>query len=452
MTFASKFTFGFFIRCLTFFFMQCIVRIASPSLLGIHFHLQAYTTLCLFLSRESIRTTIWRESFENWRILSWLAPCFGILVTVSIGLTFGPDFWPFTAFAIVIELLNEPFFVWTSWAQKDGIRRIAETLAVLIKHILILFLLKIGSLHPFAVGQMCYAVTLLVMYWFLCPFQEIKCWPAQLDKDWKKSLAKIWKNAMRINVGFLLSQVDHYVLIFFADTSAQGKYMVIQNYGSIFVRLFLQPWEDTVFDYFARSSPHSPSNKITVFLKFTVLLSLSFLCFAPFCAFPLVSLVLGNPWLELAPQLALYCFLIPFLIVNGTTEAYMRATTPEDGGLWSLSSKIQLILFVVHAVLSSVLIQMFNVWGLLFSTILVFLLRSTLNLFYVQGDAKWPRMAAGTWILFAIVASLSLLFSGTGFKDIPYLLVEMVLFVMAASLLYCNEKVFFKQIWALGFK
>jgi len=170
-------------RALTFILNQILLRYLSPALLGVATQLELYSISVLYFSRESIRVAVQRQPHHVQTVvnLSYLALLLGVVLSSSLGyayLQYGVPEVPRFAeslllygLASVVELLSEPAFVAAQQKQLYKIRASAESAATITKCVATCVSaiyasrrsLDIGVL-PFAIGQMSYAVVLLLVY------------------------------------------------------------------------------------------------------------------------------------------------------------------------------------------------------------------------------------------------------------------------------------------------
>jgi oligosaccharide translocation protein RFT1 len=119
--------------------------------------------------------------------------------------------------------------------------------------------------------------------------------------------------------------------------------------GSLVARILFQPLEETSRLFFSRtlSTPTSPSLLSAAQLLSSLLLlhthlSLIFILLAPSYTSPILFHLLGPRWsfpLSSAPLiLRAYCFYLPFLAINGITEAFFQSVATGDwlrrGSVW----------------------------------------------------------------------------------------------------------------------
>ena len=172
-------------RALTFALNQILLRYLSPALLGTAVQLELYCISVLYFSRESLRVALQRRADGLQAVvnLAYLAVAAGVLVAAALGGAYlraigGADDVPLLRQAVVVfggaavvELLAEPGFVAAQQLLRYRVRASAEASATVAKTIVTVAVVVGASrkgvdagVLPFALGQLVYAGTLLVVY------------------------------------------------------------------------------------------------------------------------------------------------------------------------------------------------------------------------------------------------------------------------------------------------
>ena len=158
-------------------------------------------------------------------------------------------------------------------------------------------------------------------------------------------------------VKHLLTQGDTLLIATLASQTAQGVYAMANNYGGLVARLILQPIEESCRNYFSKllsvSGGQPPKQHIKeasmslhMVLRLYVLLSLAIITIGPTMAPLLFGYIAGSRWGNSGAGhvLANYCFYIPFLAINGVSEAFVAsvATMSEVNrqSIWMLAFSI----------------------------------------------------------------------------------------------------------------
>lgn len=177
-------------------------------------------------------------------------------------------------------------------------------------------------------------------------------------------------------VKHLLTQGDTFLVSILSTPTAQGVYALANNYGGLAARLVFQPVEESSRSYFSRllsttsptsangstattttrepitrEKPHGSDNdqappphsspspgalvqaseSLTSLLRLYTLVSLPLVALGPTAAPLVLSLVAGPQWTSsgAGAALAAYVYYIPFLAINGLTEAFVASVATE---------------------------------------------------------------------------------------------------------------------------
>jgi oligosaccharide translocation protein RFT1 len=154
----------------------------------------------------------------------------------------------------------------------------------------------------------------------------------------------------------------------------------------------LQPLEESGLHYFSRAlvSGASETDKkhafrhLELILKLDLLLSLAFVCIAPWYTKPLVHLMLGRRWAStsMPTVLAAYCLQIPSMAYCGILEAFMNSTLTPDWYQTVKRASVGISALYIGAAL--ILVRRFETLGLVAAGALSFALRAALGLYYLR--------------------------------------------------------------------
>nr|UWK20174.1 oligosaccharidyl-lipid flippase [Trichoderma rhododendri] len=390
-------------RLITFIANQLLLRFLTAPLLGLSTQLEVYYLSILFFARESLRVAIQRQGIaatlntkgddddedeearrEGQAVvnLGYLAVGMGSIVSVGLGWMYlasasvatlqtpwlVESLWLYGV-AAMVELMSEPCFVLMQTRLQFGTRAAAESIATFLRCIVVFSCavwasqssLDIGVL-PFALGQLSYGVSLLLVYLFsgyrLASTTGFSLLPKRLisSKDvvflfsyfYKPTVSLASSMMAQSVVKHLLTQGDTFLISLFSNPEVQGVYALANNYGSLFARLLFQPVEESSRSYFSRllsspsatngqssSQPSSPikeaKRNLHTILRLYILLSAIIVSIGPFAAPPLLSIVAGRRWTGsgAGQVLGTYCFYIPFMGLNGITESFVASVASE---------------------------------------------------------------------------------------------------------------------------
>ncbi|KJZ72437.1 hypothetical protein HIM_08106 [Hirsutella minnesotensis 3608] len=392
-------------RLVTFIANQLLVRLLTAPLLGLATQLEVYYLSVLFFARESLRVAIQRQGVTGTASvdrdaddrrrradaaqavvnLGYLAIVLGALTSVALG-------WMYLAYAspetlaaprlilslrlygvaAMLELLAEPCFVLMQSRLELGTRAAAESAATLLR-CLVVFVAALwadsrretddAGVLPFALGQLCYGTTLLVVYlasgrglaksvgFSLLP----RAMSGKTARDYWLSYfyhptVSLAASMMTQSVvKHLLTQGDTFLVSLLASPQVQGVYALANNYGGLIARLLFQPVEESSRTYFSRllssspsvskpsaESPPSPAvlearRSLVTLSRLYLVLSAFVVSIGPFAAPSLLSIVAGSRWTSVGAGhvLATYCFYIPFLAINGLAESFVASVATE---------------------------------------------------------------------------------------------------------------------------
>jgi hypothetical protein len=370
-------------RALTFAVNQVLLRFLCPELLGVSAQLELFSISVLYFARESLRVALQRQAHGTQAIinLSYLAVFFGTPLAYLLAI-----FWlrsdtpavPYFVEALVIyclatfiELLSEPAFSTVQQKLLYKIRASAESTATLLRCFgtcgsAILASragLDIGVL-PFAIGQFAYALSLLAVYsyktWPVARADGFSLFPEKIHptKDSPSVLGYLSAPLLRLTASltlqstlkYILTQGDSLLITSLASLADQGAYALASNYGSLIARMLFQPIEESSRNMFAKlcadpsttpsvnleekvKDDHEKQNLaqasrvLTTILHLYTIISLFAVALGPTLAPILLQLVAGKKWSATSAStvLSTYCYYIPFLAINGVTEAFVAA-------------------------------------------------------------------------------------------------------------------------------
>ncbi|EPE34468.1 hypothetical protein GLAREA_10162 [Glarea lozoyensis ATCC 20868] len=279
-------------RALTFLANQLLLRYLSPELLGISTQLDVYSMSVLFFAREGLRVAIQRKSGEiqggpqtqrktlpkshvdaettAGKIqtvvnLAYISICLGFVFTVLLAWLYlkgiegsAVQDTPYFGVALkmygvaaMCELLSEPCFVVVQTRSMYKIRARTEAAATLMRCLATCasaawaFQLNqdLGVL-PFAVGQVVYALVLIILYY--SSFQGVA---SQIG--FSLMIRPIFSSIfVQSIVKHILTQGDTVLIAALATPAVQGTYALANNYGGLLARLIFQPIEESSQNFF----------------------------------------------------------------------------------------------------------------------------------------------------------------------------------------------------------
>lgn len=449
-------------RGLTFIGNQALLRYVSPHHLGLAVQLEALSVSVLYTSRESLRVALQRlpqktagsshgvrsKQLQSAVNSGYLVVTIGALLGTIVGSLylypagpellhsthFKPAFWLY-AFATIIELLSEPGFIVIQQNALFNVRARAETSAAISRCIAAcsgaILMHRLGSpmsVLPFAIGQVCYAISLITVYYWsalsVASSDGFSMLPQKLGTSPEILMSAFSKPLLTLAGAFygqsifkwLLTQGDTLVMSLFADLKAQGIFALASNYGGLASRLLFQPVEESSRNVFGglltheeavsakplRSQAHSSSitsrrQQALSYLSTTLRLYI-LVVFMPCIAilpqvFPiLISTLLGpkSQWnsLQTVSLLQVYSYYIPALAINGILDAFVASIATEaELGAQSIMMLGVTMIYLGAAYFSMTVMQLGAV-GLVYANILNMSLRIIFSLWFIRAWTK----------------------------------------------------------------
>lgn len=179
----------------------------------------------------------------------------------------------------------------------------------------------------------------------------------------------------------------------------QGSYALASNYGGLVARIVFQPVEESSRNLFAKLCAPTKSKKpqlgkiakasqlLTMILRFYSAISIYAFTFGPSLAPVLLNIVAGSRWTDVGAGdvLASYCYYVPFLAINGVTEAFVAVVaSPSELNKQSAYMAVNFAAFAASAYLFLARMQLGG-RGLIFANCLNMFLRIVWNLSFIQG-------------------------------------------------------------------
>ncbi|XXQ34312.1 Protein RFT1 like protein [Plasmodiophora brassicae] len=428
-------------RCLTFLLNVGVTRAMPIDEYGVTVNLALLDATVLFVSREPLRRIAMRGTspahVRSCVNLSWF-----VSIPVSVVITMVAS-WFWTApkystcmslysFALVIDMLSEPFYLVTLIESRVGRRVAFESFATILR-VTATFALVVA---PFAMGinafgwaQLVYAITKLAAFvGDAIMWRSTLALPTFLDngKAFDADVSGLGGMfAIQTVEKYLLTEGEKIVLVGIGnDLQAQGVYALVQNLGSLVARFLLQPIEEVAAIHFSKEGRSAAAfQEITFLTKFMVLLGLVFVVFGPAYSFVLLHILYGSLWSQgsnAASVLSLYCVYVLTLGVNGVTEAFMLSLISKQE-LQTYS--ILLVPFSGLYLLLSTALMPFGATGLILANSLSMSSRIAYSLWFIRKhfQTTWNDLLAAILPKFSTVSLMAvvpmiLYASYSGFK------------------------------------
>ncbi|EFQ98944.1 oligosaccharide translocation protein RFT1 [Nannizzia gypsea CBS 118893] len=267
--------------------------------------------------------------------------------------------------ATVLELLSEPLFAVVQQRMLYGTRAKVEMISSVARAFfscasVLIISRSYGNagILPIALGQLGYATFLLAGYFVAAkPLAQklgFHLYPVRIGNVnhanfvfsfIPQRLLTLSMNLYMQSVAkHILTQSDSVILASLASLEIQGQYALASNYGGLIARMVFQPIEEYSRNLFSKllgiregGCAVDKSVKAVKSQFINILRGYGVLCVAigavgP-AAVPLaIKLIIGSHWdsPETQQVLSSYCYYIPFLAVNGITEAFVSAAATNS--------------------------------------------------------------------------------------------------------------------------
>ncbi|KAI4635569.1 uncharacterized protein J4E87_000522 [Alternaria ethzedia] len=394
-------------RALTFAVNQVLLRFLSPELLGVSAQLELFSISVLYFARESLRVALQRQAHGTQAVvnLSYLAVFFGTPLAYLLALLWMRSDTPNVPYfmealvvfclATFLELLSEPAFSAVQQKLLYKVRASAESSATLLRCVgtcgSAILASRVGldiGVLPFAIGQLAYALALLVVYsyktWPVAKTDGFSLFPERVPFTQENPTLLNYFSAplLRLTASlslqsalkYVLTQGDSLLITTLASLADQGAYALASNYGGLIARMLFQPIEESSRNMFAKLCANvetsatekkdlkksdeqkqnlaQASRVLSTILRLYGIISLFAVTLGPVLAPVLLSIVAGKKWSATSASqvLSTYCYYIPFLAINGVTEAFVAAVaTNKELYAQSISMGIFFALFAGSA-------------------------------------------------------------------------------------------------------
>lgn len=348
------------VKIVSFLVSTLIVRNSSASDFGkISVNFQLVVSLSLFILKEGVRRSAMRcPSLEDGRTMIWIGhilTSFIIIPSVLIGYMrlIEQESW-LVQLLLSVSLWVESFaeiilFEQASVKKNLSIRNISETWAALSSS-LALFL-SLLAFHDgstaFVISHNVFSILLLILASRNLSIHKIVAnAPIQLIKaSFRRSeITTPLAEMSLISVQKLfLTEGERILTLAYLPANSVGQLGLVNNAGSLVLRIFFAPIEDIAFNAFTKCS--DPEERIAVlksvlFLEVTI--ALLGIAFGIPLSHSVVYLLYGPHWAEqpsVILMLQFYCVLLLLFALNGSMEAYYVAVASSKQLRWSLVSQ-----------------------------------------------------------------------------------------------------------------
>ena len=450
-----SFLIQFFSKIISFGSNQLLIRSLPPSLFGLwSVRLSIISDTIVFWSRDGVRKSASRS--KNPKKYSILPLIFGIIISPIVFLINFyslPNISGFiyavllTCLGSIFELIGEIWAIPQLASMEGNILAKVSGPAFLIKSLSAIFLTSFyykdesstfNLMISFGLSNLLYGLIIPLGFLFFSGLPNFE-FPTKIE------LISLRPFAFQTILQWLFSQGERLILLFTRTQEEIGVYGFVSDIASLIARLIFAPIESSIFTLCATSN-NPPIESLSMACRFVTYIGLGAMSFGPHLAPPLMKKIYGNKWNNLDSQksLSTYFKIMPFLAINGITEAYSNARlTSKKLEIYNLLlTFISLIYFILMYYLG----KNYGISGTIYSNGINMFLRSLMALYVIFKDF-------GLIILnlfpnfFLIILFLIILFLNN-LKIINYL----ILIVLIGFLILYFEKSILKQFFILILK
>jgi oligosaccharide translocation protein RFT1 len=375
----------------------------------------------------------------------------------------------------LIELLIEPCAVYVQKNLLYSIKATAEGSSLLIKCIATIYLFPDQSktidgitdgIRAYGLAEVIAALWLFASYIFLVSRhlkdQDLyKFWMSMIPKrspltgrffdPYFTSVAiSFWVQSI---LKHILTVGDKILMISLEiPNQERGIYRQVSDLGSLIARLFFQPLEEICRNYFSKELTGNITKKtlkttktlLVLLLKFHLLFGSFFVFFAPFYTKLLLETLYNSEKAtdEAAFVLGVYCLYIPFMGVNGITEAFLQGV--GDSKIIQKQSVYLLVFWLLFTFTFYICYPLFGISGLILANIVNLLCRILFSYFYSSSFYKSPyfsEILPRPLVFLAFVVS-SLLLKSLSLSHTEHLILGISLGISTLAIIFLLESSF----------
>ena len=383
-----------------------ITRYTSASQLGlISVKLDLLGNTILALARDGVRLAVLRMGSKGrggaWMVLPMTVVIGAVCCGIALRFTTEPALTPFLPqyrqaislyfLATILESLAEPSTIELISNQRMKEKVMIESMALMTKVAVVLKEilganneLDLGRLMTaFSRGQVIYAFSLNLFH--LINTKSLNLPDAMPSKEFISLASALTRQTF---FKYFLSQGDMFIIGYFSvSLRDQGIYAVVSNYGSLVLRMVMQPVEEASLQYFSRELAEKAkvSEYFNLMLKTMIYLGLVFICYASFFTDVVIAVVLGKKWTldnNAANALSAYCYLVGAAGVSGFLESLVHAMIEGEWMGWQ--RKASIMASMGYCALAVTMIRVAGSVGLIAASSINFMVRAVTNAFIIH--------------------------------------------------------------------
>ncbi|OHS94475.1 nuclear division RFT1-like protein [Tritrichomonas foetus] len=339
---SSTFISQFLSRILSFASNQILVRLLEPELFGIwSVRLSLINETIIFWARDGVRKASAKAGKEEatYYRYSLLPLVIGFLISpviLFLSLRAAPEIDGYmvavfmTVLGSLLELVGE---IWAvpqlAQLQPKPTSRVTA-ISFLLKSVITVILTKTLYTSPyelmliFGFAHLLYGVLTVVLFFIICKKPYIE-YPT------KREIRSLRPFAFQTILQWLFSQGERMILLMITTPAQIGVYGLVSDLCALVARIIFAPIEMSVYSLCA-SQKNAPVDVISILTRVVLYVALFAASFGPQLGPPLLSIVYGQKWStqESKDVLSAFCRVMPFIALNGISEAFPNARLPQN--------------------------------------------------------------------------------------------------------------------------
>jgi oligosaccharide translocation protein RFT1 len=222
---------------------------------------------------------------------------------------------------------------------------------------------------------------------------------------------------------YFLTEGNKLMLSAFASVKDQGSYAIVDNYGSLVVRMVFLPLEDALRSQFSSmtgddSSRLERKSLLMKWLKRSLYFGILFLIFGPSYSSLFVKWFLGMKWqgAGAATVLSAYSAMIPFLGMNGILEAFVYSFASQKDVVGMIPFMVLNFMVYIGSSLFFVNVLHYGPIGLIYGNILNMSMRIAYCLIFIRRSYEeymlpsFSTLCVASVVLSRILVQLIMIF------------------------------------------
>ena len=416
---------------------QWLVSNTSPFQVGFASVHDSALDTALLLARDTSRVAS-LSSKNNSSIYAYYSIIFFALTSAVFIYPLDSPFQPFIAGCL--ELAAEHAFLYNwSISRRLDIKAFIDTYSTIFKslvHICLIKFLHYDYFHAALIARIVFSFCFFISYTYIHP----PSLPVPKIQFLDDTYISIFVQLLFKNI---LSRADHIIIARILDLQSQGSYSFLTNYGALIARIIFSPIEE-----YTKVSTSSIAH-LPVIISFYFYLSIFITIYAPLNTSLFVNTFFPK-FTTSIPAFKLYWLYIPFLAINGISEALYQSLNTSKETINHRSRFIVLnSIFYISTIYITISYLDLHIYGLIIANILNMFTRILFCHFNLT--IKIPLFEK-RYIIFTLISLTVAIFQYKYFNgDVTTLKQLIISGISAVLLLLCalfNERALIKSLIA----